>query len=113
MKTPLFGGAEHRRSRNQQKSLKKIADPGELCKKSRHASGEAWPLQVRGAEQGEAGGRREVKERAGKTKGHCTGSTGRKGGEIVGRDPRRKKTQKKREREKDKDSGKTYMHTNI
>ncbi|KAJ1085072.1 hypothetical protein NDU88_005205 [Pleurodeles waltl] len=33
-KTLLFGGAEHRRSRNRRKSLKKIADPGELCERA-------------------------------------------------------------------------------
>ncbi|KAJ1130437.1 hypothetical protein NDU88_008790 [Pleurodeles waltl] len=33
-KTPLFGGAEHRRSRSRRKSLKKTADPGELCERA-------------------------------------------------------------------------------
>ncbi|KAJ1129730.1 hypothetical protein NDU88_008097 [Pleurodeles waltl] len=33
-KTPLFGGAELRRSRSQRKSLKKTADTGELCERA-------------------------------------------------------------------------------
>ncbi|KAJ1105260.1 hypothetical protein NDU88_002668 [Pleurodeles waltl] len=63
-KQPLLGGAERRLNRNRRKPLKSAADPGEMNER-------AATLQVRGAVQGEAGRRWEVREKGkeGKDKG--------------------------------------------